>query len=401
MVYGGISYKVWLVISQVLGYACSKFYGIRFISELKKLGRGRLILLLTGISWLSLLLFALVPAPWNIPFMFINGFPLGMIWGIIFSYIEGRRATDFIGAALSVSFIFSSGFVKTCAEFVRLQFGINEFWIPFFTGLIFAIPLILFVYLLERIPAPTEEDKRLRTNRPPMNREKRKAFIRMFLPGLIAAISIYVFATLFRDIRDNFIADMWKENGYGNQPGLFTKTETPITLILLLLMGSMILIRNNLKALVYTHYIIIIGFLITGCASLVFLQGHLSAFWWLTLVGLGLYTTYIPFNCIFFERLIATFKFPGNVGFLIYVADSFGYLGSVGVLISKEVFRVKLQWTSFYSHGVLALSAVGIVGAVISLIYFRSKYEALALTRALPALPVPANDEKFLDSVPS
>ncbi|HZK65500.1 MAG TPA: DUF5690 family protein, partial [Puia sp.] len=158
---------------------------------------------------------------------------------------------------------------------------------------------------------------------------------------------------------------------------------------------------NNLKALVYTHYIIIIGFLITGCASLVFLQGHLSAFWWLTLVGLGLYTTYIPFNCIFFERLIATFKFPGNVGFLIYVADSFGYLGSVGVLISKEVFRVKLQWTSFYSHGVLALSAVGIVGAVISLIYFRSKYEALALTRALPALPVPANDEKFLDSVPS
>lgn len=72
-------------------------------------------------------------------------------------------------------------------------------------------------------------------------------------------------------------------------------------------MSRMILIRNNLKALVYTHYIIIIGFLITGCASLAFLQGYLSAFWWLTLVGLGLYTTYIPFNCIFFERLIASF----------------------------------------------------------------------------------------------
>src|SRR6478609_7384158 len=50
----GINYKVWLVISQVLGYASSKFYGIRFISELKKTGRGKIILLLVGISWSGL-----------------------------------------------------------------------------------------------------------------------------------------------------------------------------------------------------------------------------------------------------------------------------------------------------------------------------------------------------------
>jgi Family of unknown function (DUF5690) len=382
MSYAGISYKVWLVISQVIGYACSKFYGIRFISELKKIGRGKLILILTGISWSALLLFALVPAPWNIPLMFINGFPLGMIWGIVFSYVEGREATDFIGAALSVSFIFSSGFVKTTAEFIKIHFGVTELWIPFVTGLVFALPLLLFVYLLEKIPPPTEEDKLIRTNRPPMSSEKRKEFIRMFLPGLIAAISIYVFATLFRDIRDNFIADMWNENGYGNQPDLFTKTETPIAVILLILMSCMILVRNNLKALVYTHYIIIAGFLITGFASLLFLEGHLSAFWWLTAVGLGLYTAYIPFNCIFFERLIATFKFPGNVGFLIYIADSFGYLGSVGVLISKEVLRVKIQWTEFYSHGVLGLSVLGVAGAILSLVYFSTEYKKQKLVHA-------------------
>jgi hypothetical protein len=373
--YAGIGYKVWLVISQVLGYACSKVYGIRFISELKKMGRGKLILLLAGISWGSLLLFAIIPAPWNIPFMFINGFPLGMIWGIVFSYVEGRQATDFIGASLSVSFIFSSGFVKTVAEFVRMQFGVSEYWIPFVTGLVFAVPLVVFVFLLEKLPPPTEEDNASRTLRPPMPAAKRKEFIRMFLPGLIAAISIYVFATLFRDIRDNFIADMWNENGYGNQPALFTKTETPVTVILLILMGSMILVRNNLKALVWTHYIIFAGFLLTGIPSLLFLQGHLSAFWWLTLVGLGLYTVYIPFNCIFFERLIAAFKFPGNVGFLIYVADSFGYLGSVGVLVSKEVLHVRLQWTAFYSHAVLGLSVLGIAGAILSLVYFTSKYK--------------------------
>jgi len=375
MSFAGISYKVWLVISQVLGYAASKVYGIRFIAELKRLGRGKLILVLVSISWAGLLFFALVPAPWNIGFMFVNGFPLGMIWGVLFSYVEGRRTTDFIGAALSVSFIFSSGFVKTVASFIKLQFGVREFWIPFITGLVFAFPLLICIYFLEKIPNPSEADVESRTLREPMTADKRKAFVKMFLPGLIASISIYVFATIFRDIRDNFMADMWKENGYGNQPALFTQTETPVTVIMLILMGSMILVRNNIKALIYTHYIIMAGFLMTGLTSVFFLQGSISAFWWLTLVGLGLYLAYIPFNCIFFERLIASFKFPGTVGFLIYIADAFGYLGSVGVLITKEVLKVKLQWTSFYSHAVVFLSVLGIGGALVSLVYFSSKYK--------------------------
>jgi hypothetical protein len=375
MHYWGLSYKVWLVISQVLGYACSKFYGIRFISELKKIGRGKLILLLVGISWTGLLLFALIPAPWNIVCMFVNGFPLGIIWGIIFSYVEGRRATDFIGAALSVSFIFSSGFVKTVAGFIMQQTNSSEFWLPFFTGFVFAIPLLIAVYFLEKIPSPSALDIEDRTLREPMSAEKRRAFVSMFLPGLVACIGIYVFATVFRDLRDNFMADMLKENGYGLQPALFTKTETPVTIILLVLMSAMILVKNNIRALIYTHYIIIAGFIVTASTSVLFIQGHMNPIWWLTLTGLGLYTVYIPFNCIFFERLIASFKFPGNVGFLIYVADSFGYIGSVGVLITKEVLKVKMQWTSFYSHGVVILSVIGIGGAILSLIYFTSKYK--------------------------
>ena len=86
---------------------------------------------------------------------------------------------------------------------------------------------------------------------------------------------------------------------------------------------------------------------------------------------------YIPFNCIFFERLIASFRVAGNVGFLIYVADSFGYLGSVGVLITKEVLKIKLQWTSFYAHGVIVLSVFGIAGAIFSLLYFAAKNRVL------------------------
>ncbi|MDP1972332.1 MAG: DUF5690 family protein, partial [Sediminibacterium sp.] len=276
MAYWGLGYKTLLVLSQMMGYLMAKFYGIKFISELKRLGRDKIVLVLVGIAWLAWLLFALVPAPYNIVFLFINGFPLGMLWGVIFSYIEGRKTTDFIGAALAVSFIFSSGFVKSVGGWLIMQFNMSEFWVPFATGLVFALPLLLFIYLMERIPPPTQEDIDLRMNRTAMNADDRKKFIQHFLPGIIAAVFIYAFATIFRDIRDNFSADMWKEMGYLNQPAIFSKTETPITLIILVLIGSMVLIKNSFKAFMLAHVFIGLGFVVAGLSTWLFSQGSIA-----------------------------------------------------------------------------------------------------------------------------
>ena len=112
----GIDYKNILVIAQVLGYTISKFYGIKYVSELNKVGRGWSILILITCSWIPLLFFPIVNAPWNVLCLFLNGLPLGILWGIIFSFVEGRKASDFIGATMAVSFIVSSGFVKTVGK---------------------------------------------------------------------------------------------------------------------------------------------------------------------------------------------------------------------------------------------------------------------------------------------
>lgn len=376
----GLAFKDALVISQVFGYMFSKFYGIKFIAELKHVGRGKLILLLVGISWLSLLLFATVPAPFNLLFLFTNGFPLGIIWGIVFSFVEGRKATDFIGATLAVSFIFSSGFVKSVAKALQLSFSITDWWLPFVTGTVFLLPMIVLIWLLEKIPPPSATDIALRVTRLPLDKEARKLFFNSFKPGLIIMMVIYVFLTVFRDIRDNFAADIWKELGYGNQPSVFTNTEIPITLSVLGLIGSMILIRNNRKAFQITQLIILFGFLLAGMSSFLFIKGFLTPFIWMTLVGLGLYIGYIPFNCILFDRLIATFRITGNVGFLMYLADSFGYLGSVSVILIKTVFKLSLQWSVLYSHGVVVLSILGVIGAILSIGYFNNKYQTIIKT---------------------
>jgi MFS family permease len=375
----GYSYKTILVICQMLGYMLAKFYGIKYISELKRHGRGQIIMLLTVIAWLSWLFFALVPAPYNIIFLFINGFPLGMLWGVVFSYVEGRRSTDFIGATLAVSFIFASGFVKTVGAWLMLNFDITEFWVPFYTGLVFAAPLLLFVYLIEKIPSPDDKDIAYRTARVPMLAQDRKNFIRIFLPGLVACILIYAFATIFRDMRDNFSAEMWKEMGFFDKPELFATTETPITIIILLLIGSMVLIKDSFKALMLSHFFIGLGFIIAGFSSYLFTNQNIPPIWWMTLVGLGLYMVYIPFNSVFFDRLIAAFKHTGNVGFLIYLADSFGYVGSVGVMLSKEIFKVQLNWVTFFSNSVIWLSLVGLALTIFSSVYFYAKYRNLVL----------------------
>lgn len=375
----GLDYKVILIITQVMGYMLSKFYGIRFISELKKLGRGKLILVLTGISWLAWLLFALIPPPYNFWLLLFNGFPLGMLWGVVFSYVEGRRATDFIGAALAVSFIFGPGIAKSTAQFVMTSWGVNEYWMPFVTALVFFFPLLLFVYFLEKIPPPDADDVAQRTERIPMKAADRRLFVRTFLPGLILLVLIYIFVTVLREVRDGFMADMWRASGESFDAAVFAKTETLISVIILVMIASMVVIKSNPKAFALAQGIMMAGFCLSGIVTWLYLQGQVNTFYWMTLVGLGLYMTYIPYNSILFDRMLATFRYAANVGFLIYLADSFGYLASVSVLLSKTIFRLQLNWLHFYTSLVLVSSVVGVCFILCSLIYFHRKQKALVI----------------------
>ena len=371
----GVDYKNILVIAQVLGYTLSKFYGIKFIAELNKAGRGWSILILIFLSFIPLLLFPLFSSPWNIVFLFLNGLPLGVLWGLIFSFVEGRKTSDFIGAAMAVSFIVSSGFVKTVAKWIQLTYQVQENWIPFYTGLVFLVPLTILVYLLEKIPDPSPEEAAEKSIRVPMDKNERKRFFNMFSFGLVSFIFIYILLTLFRDIRDNFAADIWLELGYGNSAGIFTSTELPIAVSVLVLIASMIYINNNKLAFQISQLIILAGFILCGISTFLFMQQLISGYVWIVLVGLGLYMGYIPFNCILFDRMIASFKIKGNVGYFMYLVDSFGYLATVFVIIAKGSMGISISWTYFYSHGVLALSILGSLISITTLLYFNKKYK--------------------------
>jgi MFS family permease len=384
----GLDYKVVIVITQVVGYMASKFYGIKFISEMKRLGRGRLILVLIGVSWLAWLLFALVPPPYNFWALALNGFPLGMLWGVVFSYVEGRRATDFIGAALAVSFIFGPGLAKTVAQGVMTGWGVSEYWMPFVTAGLFFLPLLLFVWGLEKIPPPSARDVEHRTERVAMSAADRRTFLAFFRPGIIMLVLVYIVATMLREVRDGFMADMWRASGETFEPGVFAQTETLVSLGILVLIASMVVIRSNLKAFLLAQWIVLAGFLFSGLITWLYVKGMVDTFSWMTLVGLGLYMSYIPYNSLLFDRMLAAFRYAANVGFLIYLADSFGYLASVGVLLTKTLFKLQVNWLDFYINLVLFTSVAGGVLTLFSIIYFRRKYKSslLATFRSSPAV---------------
>jgi Family of unknown function (DUF5690) len=367
--YFHVDYKVWLVIAQIVGYMCSKFYGIKFIAEVNSKNRARYILTLIGIAWLALLAFAIVPAPWNIIFLFVNGFPLGLIWGLVFGYLEGRRSTEFMASVLSISLIFASGFVKTIGRTLITGFYVNEYLMPFLTGAIFALPLLFFVGCMELIPLPTREDRALRAERVPMNADERKQFIIRFLPGIILTLIVYVLLTIMRDVRDNFEVEIWASLGIKDNT-IFTTTDIKISVVVLVAMSLLILIKRNLLAFSIIHLMIIGGCILVGGSTILFSVHMLSAPVWMIMVGLGLYLGYVPYNAVFFERMIASFHYKSNVGFIMYVADSIGYLGSVSVLLVKELGHPNISWGQFFKEGVMVVAVVGGVCGTLSLLYF-------------------------------
>ncbi len=372
--YGGITYQTLLIIAQVIGYMLSKFAGIKFISSMSRTGRWKSLALLIGIAWFCLFVFAWIPPPFGVIPLFVNGFVLGFMWGIIFSYIEGRTATDFMGTVMAVSFIFAGGFTRTVARWITVAWGVSDFWMPFITGLVFIAPIALLTYLLEKLPQPDEKDVKEKSERTPMTRDDRKAFLRYFSGGLIAVAGTYLVLTIMRDIRDNYMSNMWDEMGYAQDYGVYVRTETVSAIVILLLLSLMVYIRNNFKAFIVAHWIIGLGLAGAGIISLLFVNGQIAGHWWMQLTGLGLYFSYILFNCIFFERMIATFRIKGNVGFVIYVVDAFGYLGSVMVMISKSFFPVALKWSNFYANGVVIGSVLGVSGIILSMYFFKRKY---------------------------
>lgn len=368
----GIGYKEWLVSSQVIGYTISKFIGIKVVSELPAARRALAILLLIGFAEFALLLFAIVPKPWGIVCLFLNGLPLGMVFGLVLGFLEGRNLTEFLAAGLCASFILADGFTKSAGR-TLFDAGVDEHWMPFLTGLCFSIPLILFVGMLARIPAPNQSDVQSRVERVAMNRQDRVALFRKYAVGLSLVIAIYLLLTIIRSIRGDFADRIWGELGVEMVPSAFTISELWIALGVLAANGLTVLFKDHRWVFFLSLAICALGFFIMIGALVGRQMSMLSPFAYMVLIGLGTYLPYVMIHTTVFERLIAMNRETGTLAFLMYLADAYGYLGYVAVMLTKNMWREQLNALWLLESVCWIGSLFALFALSISAYYFRRK----------------------------
>jgi hypothetical protein len=148
-----------------------------------------------------------------------------------------------------------------------------------------------------------------------------------------------------------------------------------VAFIVLLVLGFAFYFRDNLKALYFYQFLLLLGSISLGFSTYLFHSGNLDPFTWMVISGFGLYICYVPFNCLFFDRFIGAFRIKGNAGFLIYLADAFGYLGSVTVLLYKNFGQSSLSWIEFFTYSAYLVSGIGVVVTISSILYLKNKYK--------------------------
>ncbi len=369
-VFGGLlELKTVFVISQIIGYTVSKYAGIKICTEVSRRQRLSFLIGAIAIAEAALLLFAVLPNPWKIVAIFLNGLPLGMVWGFVVAYLEGRRASEIQLAGLSCSFIIASGVVKDVGRSILSQ-GVPEYWMPFVTGAGFLPFFMLSAFVLDMLPDPNRADIEERVLRRPMTGKERWDFIRRFAVGLSLLLVVYFALTAYRDFRDNYGVELFKSLGYEKAPGVFTKTEFWVAFGVLATLIPISWIRNNRLALLAVYGLLIGGCVLIGASGLLLQAGWISGFTWMILVGLGGYLAYVPYGSVLFDRLVAATRTVGTAVFAIYVCDAVGYTGSTVLQLYKDIFQAKATRLEFFIQFGYVLCVCGIVLLAISYVDF-------------------------------
>ena len=199
----GLELKTAFVLAQLFGYILSKFVGIWWLSARVESGRFGLLMRLMFVAYAALIAFYLLPTELKPLAMLVNGMPLGMIWGVVISYLEGRRQSDTLLVMLASSFVIATSLTKDVGLWVMNSFAVDPYLMPVVVATLF-------------YPLLAASDLHLR-NRQPLPRTTQLAALsaRRFHPLRVPNFSsilawsgrahgAFMLLTAFRDFRDNF-----------------------------------------------------------------------------------------------------------------------------------------------------------------------------------------------------
>jgi len=281
-----------------------------------------LVYIITGAE-LALVLFGALPLMWKPVAMFLNGFPLGLTWGLIVTIVEGRESSDAMLIMLALAFVLGSGYAKDVGTQFNNEVNVPSYWMPAAVGAIF-YPVFLFAtWLLYQVPPPLESEELARGTRKAMYTNEREFFFFTQWPGLIALWIAFFFVVVVREYRDQYSGEILK--ALGEKADEFSTIENVVGLTVLLFTASVGFIKDNRLAVQAILGIMCLGsvvLLVTVFLGEEILKGRI----FFICLGIGVYASYCSYNSILFERLIAyTHLENTTLAYPMVISDTVGY----------------------------------------------------------------------------
>lgn len=277
---------------------------------------------------------------------------------------------------MGVSMALSSGVAKSLGLYALNEWEISEFWMPAMVGGM-AFPLLCVAgWVMTRLPQPTAADIAVRSERVALNGQQRRELFHRFMPILTLLFIANLLLTVQRDVKEDFIVCIIDVSAVSSWA--FAQIDSAATLLLL---GIFMFLARNTNHLNVLSTLLILSMLGMGILAFVGAEAQhvgLSVTEWLFLQSFCLDIAYLSFQTIFFERFIACFRIKGNVGFFIITIDFIGYLGTLSLLLFKELYAAHIDWQSFYNEmsvWVGIICCLAFAGSQVYLLYARRKQQ--------------------------
>ena len=153
--------------------------------------------------------------------------------------------------------------------------------------------------------------------------------------------------------------------------------------------ASAFMIRDNLTAFRSTLALTAASFGLVAASTFALDAGAVSPFGFMVACGLGLYLPYAAFHTTVFERLIAAARVPCNLAFLLYLADSLGYLAYAAVIAGRTVLAGASPILPFFRTLLLAGSVVSAAAVAAAVLFFEQALRDQPASIASELVPEP------------
>jgi len=160
----------------------------------------------------------------------------------------------------------------------------------------------------------------------------------------------------------------------------FARIERFVRLLVIAAMGLLCVFKDTRPAVGANMTLVTIGSLLLGSATLLFQSGRLSPGMFYMVNGAGLYIAFVPYQSTLMDRLLASLHTVATASFLIAIADSFGYLSTVSLYLTRDIYGNFVGRSIPWATLLVVASYVVMVGVPLAILgsglYFRKHLRA-------------------------